>query len=212
MPKNKKKQQIGLGHEPEEGRPPSLTLGCFIKYEKAKPKKLGSSSTVGQVQRQSEETNSTLDISKEEGKGSKEASTESTLEDFKLSDACGGGDVKATGPKIQENDAKIICRHLDDRTSPKEDGADENFKIMRTKKGGFPIYIEKRAKGKKVTVVKQVTGNQKLLLQKLKTKFGTGGLIKGNEVEIQGDFDSKLQKYLQENRSFMIPYNPNVKL
>ena len=89
-----------------------------------------------------------------------------------------------------------------------EEGDEETgFKVMRTKKGGFPVYLEKRAKGKKVTVVRQVSGNSKSLLQTLKTKFGTGGLVKPGEVEIQGDFEEKLIKYFKENTQFLVQYN-----
>jgi hypothetical protein len=33
------------------------------------------------------------------------------------------------------------------------------FKVIASKKGAFPVAIEKRAKGKKVTVVSNVQGN-----------------------------------------------------
>lgn len=70
------------------------------------------------------------------------------------------------------------------------------FFVKRTKKGKLPISYENRAKGKKVTVISNVTGDSGLLLQELKKKIGAGGVVRGDTVEIQGDHQIVVEKFL----------------
>lgn len=70
------------------------------------------------------------------------------------------------------------------------------FSVKRTKKGKLPISYENRAKGKKVTVISNVTGDSGLLLQELKKKIGAGGVVRGDTVEIQGDHQVVVGKFL----------------
>lgn len=70
------------------------------------------------------------------------------------------------------------------------------FSVKRTKKGKLPISYENRAKGKKVTVIGNVTGDPSILLQELKKKIGAGGVARGETVEIQGDHQVVVEKFL----------------
>lgn len=70
------------------------------------------------------------------------------------------------------------------------------FSVKRTKKGKLPISYENRAKGKKVTVISNVTGDSGILLQELKKKIGAGGVVRGDTVEIQGDHQVVVEKFL----------------
>ena len=80
------------------------------------------------------------------------------------------------------------------------------FFIRRTKKGGVPVKVESRASGKKVTLIENVEGDAKKLLQELKNKFGTGGLLKEGVIELQGDCLVKVTKYLNLNKQLLKPY------
>eukprot|EP00794_Sanderia_malayensis_P006190 gene6190-6905_t len=201
MPKKQKKDKEERYKEIGEGRPPELTLASFIKPARSKPKPSA---------KQEHAKDGIL------GPDEDEAGTKSTTERQKP--------INNTDESRNKNETRVsegaCCGGVDNLTqkqghkrcddvigSPDDGGAGKiPFRITRTKKGGYPILVEKRASGKKVTILRQVTGNLGLLLQQLKTKFGTGGLIKGDQVEIQGDFEAKLTKYLQENNKYMKPY------
>lgn len=188
MPKNKSKTKVE--EDEYDRRPQNITLGCFIKEAKPRGKKksVENECTIGDA---------------------------STVEDAGLTASSVSLESKAA---IQADDGKpgLAVRHKTITEDYDEIGScfsdherecrQECIQVMRTKKGGFPIYLEKRAKGKKVTVIRQVTGDSKLLLQTLKAKFGTGGLIKPGEVEIQGDFEDKLVKYFRENSHLLVQY------
>jgi len=184
-----KKNSKSTNHEDEgEKRPQQITLGCFIKPVKARGK--------AQTEKQSA---SSQDKQTPHGLGASFLAKAAASDSNELPD----GGARQEGerylnPLVNECKSSSAFEVEDEETE---------FKVMRTKKGGFPIYLEKRAKGKKVTVVRQVNGNSKLLLQTLKTKFGTGGLVKPGEVEIQGDFEEKLIKYFKENAQFLVQYN-----
>eukprot|EP00795_Rhopilema_esculentum_P002236 gene2236-17842_t len=184
MPKSKKPQHV---EDEQERRPPSLTLGCFIKDARSRRNQnvAANDNLVDSTDCVVNPTGQTLEAisgAKKSQAGYKELEKESGFQTFQVENSC------------------TACAT--------EERTDDLFKIMRTKKGGFPVYLEKRAKGKKVTVIRQVTGNSKHLLQLLKTKFGTGGLLKTGEVEIQGDFEEKVVKFLKENTQYMTQYKP----
>ena len=183
-----KKRLQSTKHEDEgEKRPQQITLGCFIKPAKARGK--------AQTEKQSDSF---------EGKQTPHCLGASLPAQAATHDSNGLPD----GGARQESERLLKTSVECTSSAAFEEGDEETgFKVMRTKKGGFPIYLEKRAKGKKVTVVRQVSGNSKSLLQTLKTKFGTGGLVKPGEVEIQGDFEEKLIKYFKENTHFLVQYN-----
>ena len=73
------------------------------------------------------------------------------------------------------------------------------YHVTGSKKGGFPVTIEKRSCGKRVTVVRNVVGDSSALLSGLKKKLGCGGVIsKDGIIEIQGERQSAVEKYLTE--------------
>ncbi len=63
------------------------------------------------------------------------------------------------------------------------------------------IRLEKKGRGgKSVTTVNGLPGNEKelkTLAKKIKAKLGTGGAIKQNIVEFQGDRRTEVQKHLE---------------
>ena len=83
----------------------------------------------------------------------------------------------------------------------------KDYFVCRTKKGGIPIKVENRASGKKVTLIENIKGDAKLLLQDLNIRFGTGGVVKDGVIELQGDFKVKLSKYINDNKQELLkPY------
>jgi len=67
------------------------------------------------------------------------------------------------------------------------------FVVSGGRKGALPISVEKRAKGKKVTVISNVQGSAKSLLSALSSLLGCGGTLRQESsgvhwtVEVQGD-------------------------
>ncbi|CAH1785135.1 unnamed protein product [Owenia fusiformis] len=83
---------------------------------------------------------------------------------------------------------------------PKDSVQEPIYQVKRTKKGHIPISVEKRNKGKKVTVISNVSGNLPILLSELKHATGSGGVIRDNTVEIQGDRLDFIEKYLRKQK------------
>ena len=73
-----------------------------------------------------------------------------------------------------------------------------------TPKGNRQVRLERTRSGKKgklVTVIKGLELNQleaKKLIKKLKIACGTGGTLKGDFLELQGDHISKAQDFLSQ--------------
>ena len=57
------------------------------------------------------------------------------------------------------------------------------FEVRGTKKGGLPVAVEKRSKGKVVTVLSNLSGDLKELCSLLKRALGSGGAIRGGQVQ-----------------------------
>ena len=72
------------------------------------------------------------------------------------------------------------------------------YTVAMTRKGGLPIFIEKRAKGKTVTVVRNVGGNAEALLKVLKKRCGAGGVVREGDVEVQGDHRLAIEEFLRK--------------
>ena len=89
--------------------------------------------------------------------------------------------------------------------SDKDQGETTNetvgFFVKRTKKGKLPISYENRAKGKKVTVISNVSGDPAILLHELKKKIVAGGVVRGESVEIQGDHQVVVENFLRSHKS-----------
>jgi len=56
----------------------------------------------------------------------------------------------------------------------------------------------KGRRGKSVTVVEKLQGNLKELQKKLQKYCGTGGSLKGRQIELQGDHRNKAAEFLQK--------------
>jgi translation initiation factor 1 len=67
---------------------------------------------------------------------------------------------------------------------------------MRTRKGGWPLRVEKRAAGKVVTVVSNVEGDAQGLLAALRKRCGSGGVARSGLVEVQGDHRARIEEFL----------------
>lgn len=75
------------------------------------------------------------------------------------------------------------------------------FAVDATKKGELPLKVEKRAKGKKVTIIGNVNGDATRLSRALQTMLGVGGSVRQAErgawsVEVQGDQVPRVTKAL----------------
>lgn len=91
----------------------------------------------------------------------------------------------------------------------KDPGA-ENDGAKRTPGAAFAVqgnqpvrvWLERKGRGGKVvSVVKGVVGpkaNKQALLKQLKSKLGTGGAVKGDDLEIQGDHRDRIVALLRE--------------
>ncbi len=72
------------------------------------------------------------------------------------------------------------------------------FRIAKTRKGGYPIFLEKRAAGKTVTVLRNLSGDTESLLSLLKKRCAAGGKAFEDSIEIQGDHCAKVEAFLRE--------------
>lgn len=70
------------------------------------------------------------------------------------------------------------------------------YTITRSRKGNWPVRIEKRGGGKIVTIVENVSGDGKAFLKALQKTLGTGGKVDGETILIQGDQVAKVERFL----------------
>lgn len=84
------------------------------------------------------------------------------------------------------------------QAKPREAAPLRPFRIEKTRKGGYPIFVEKRAAGKMVTIIRNVSGDTDALLTLLKKRCAAGGKAFEDSVEIQGDHRSKVETLLRE--------------
>jgi translation initiation factor 1 (eIF-1/SUI1) len=73
-----------------------------------------------------------------------------------------------------------------------------SFHVGRTRKGGYPITLEKRPGGKTMTIIRNVSGDADALLTLLKKRCAAGGKAFDDWVEVQGDHCDKVQTLLKE--------------
>ena len=73
------------------------------------------------------------------------------------------------------------------------------FSVQATKKGGAPLFLEKRKYGKTVTILplSSVKGDAESLCTQLKNALGTGGTTIDNRLELQGDKLQAAEDWLQ---------------
>lgn len=100
-----------------------------------------------------------------------------------------GGDAPATPPPAAPPAPPVV------RTEP----GGPVFQVARTRKGGLPIFVEKRPGGKVVTVVRNVDGDLATALTALKKRCGAGGAIRDGALEVQGDQRVKVEAFLLES-------------
>ena len=100
----------------------------------------------------------------------------------------------AAGPPARGVAAHASGTPLPVAASPAQPGP--SYMVMGSKKGGFPVSIEPRAKGKKVTVVHNVTGDLDQLCKDLKGAVGSGGVVRDNNVEVQGEHVARTEAFL----------------
>ncbi|MBI1319949.1 MAG: translation initiation factor [Candidatus Hydrogenedens sp.] len=72
----------------------------------------------------------------------------------------------------------------------------EAWRVARTRKGGWPLRLEKRSGGKVVTVLSQVTAGRDALLAALKKHCASGGRMTDDGLELQGDHVAKAAAFL----------------
>ena len=72
------------------------------------------------------------------------------------------------------------------------------FHVARTRKGGYPVSLEKRPSGKMATVVRNVSGDAEALVSLLKKRCAAGGKAFEDAIEIQGDQRAKVEAALRE--------------
>ncbi|MFM1921854.1 MAG: hypothetical protein RLZZ303_3488 [Candidatus Hydrogenedentota bacterium] len=72
------------------------------------------------------------------------------------------------------------------------------FRVARTRNGGWPLRLEKRAGGKVATIVERIEGDAGALLSVLKKNLATGGHAKADTLELQGDHRQAVTAYLDE--------------
>jgi translation initiation factor 1 (eIF-1/SUI1) len=77
-------------------------------------------------------------------------------------------------------------------------GSKNKFKVEKTKKGGYPVFLERRSAGKTVTVVRNVSGEAEALLTLLKKQCAAGGKAYEDSVEVQGEHCAKVEKILRD--------------
>lgn len=76
------------------------------------------------------------------------------------------------------------------------------FAVYADKGGQLPLAIERRAKGKRVTIINGVKGNARALCQSLTSLLGVGGTVhsKGQffDVEVQGEQTERVSSALRQ--------------
>lgn len=72
------------------------------------------------------------------------------------------------------------------------------FRVGKTKKGGYPISMERRAAGKSVTIIRNLSGDTEALLALLKKHCAAGGKAFADSVEVQGDHGAKIEAFLRD--------------
>lgn len=102
--------------------------------------------------------------------------------------------------------AKLAPRPVEDAAStPTEpvaapEAGKPGFQVQRTRKGGFPVFLEKRPNGKNVTVIRNISGDLEGLLSQLKKLCGAGGTVREGAIEIQGDHRERVEAFLRPGR------------
>lgn len=70
------------------------------------------------------------------------------------------------------------------------------WRVARTRKGGWPLRLEKRPGNRSATVIGGVSGDGAALLALLKRRCGAGGVLREETIELQGDHRAAVQALL----------------
>ena len=170
MPKRQKESKL----LPGEGRPTGgLNLGDFLaakvpQTQKTTQHQLPSSlesdfPNLSLSSSSGAKTNSTPGVW---GRGISTSTTSSSENNKVLTNSSTTSAASASTPPVATSSSDPSCK---DRLP---------YTISKTKKGSLPIRLESRNKGKKVTVIFNVTGDAKELLKELKHAAGCGGVIR----------------------------------
>ena len=161
MPKRQKESKL----LPGEGRPTGgLNLGDFLVAK------------VSQKQQTSQQNQPPVSL-------------ESDFPSLSLSSPAGVNTKSTQGVWVKEGSTPSsngigsdkVSTNCSTSTAPSSDPPEKirlPYTISKTKKGSLPIRLESRNKGKKVTVIFNVTGDAKELLKELKHAAGCGGVIR----------------------------------
>ncbi len=105
------------------------------------------------------------------------------------------GGVEEEGSVAASGSAEIVSH-----AKPDAGGHGLKFSVERTRKGGWPLSVEKRRGSKTVTVLDRVSGDTKGLLKHLRQLCGAGGSLKDGRIEIQGDHVNSIRALLDADR------------
>eukprot|EP00092_Neocalanus_flemingeri_P093544 GFUD01118897.1.p1 GENE.GFUD01118897.1~~GFUD01118897.1.p1 ORF type:complete len:183 (-),score=63.49 GFUD01118897.1:59-607(-) len=177
MPKKQKQSKLIPGEE----KPPGISLGDFMTV--APP-------------RGSKKTSSGVKVGVEEFPDLGQAQTVPNSDNGVGVSSCWGSrpSVATAAVEVVRTDTANATPAVDNKT---EKPSGLPYTIGKTKKGSLPIRVENRNKGKKVTVIFNVSGNLKELLSELKHAAGSGGVVREDTVEIQGDKSEFVEKFLK---------------
>ena len=192
MPKRQKESKL----LPGEGRPTGgLNLGDFLVPSKSYPaNNQNNFPSLGVSQSD--------DFPSLGSSNSKHASAEK-----KSPTSCWGAQSTPSNPQIKSSDKELEQSCTLPSTSISEASASAvttklQYSIAKTKKGSVPIRLENRNKGKKVTVIFNVSGDAKELLKELKHAAGCGGVIKDDTVELQGEKVDLVEKFVRNKMNW----------
>lgn len=85
------------------------------------------------------------------------------------------------------------------------DGGGPAWSVARTRKGGLPVFLEKRGGGRVVTIVREAEGDLAGALASLRRLCGAGGAVRDGSIELQGDHRERVEAYLRENARLRPP-------
>ena len=113
-------------------------------------------------------------------------------------------DVSAEREELSDNPFAALVNNVSDLPeAPSNQNAEPKaeiislYQVARTRKGNWPVRIEKRGGGKIVTIVERISGDGKAFLKALQKSLGTGGKFDGSTVQIQGDHVAKVEAFLE---------------
>jgi len=131
-----------------------------------------------------------------------EAIHESEVRGMRLREA-DGDPVVASEPASMTGIKEVLASQklkpdaaADQRASLASLASSAPYTVTASKKGGFPVTVQSRARGKTVTVIHNVSGDVEALLGDLKRAVGGGGVVRDGNVEVQGDHSLKVQALL----------------